>query len=94
MQVSTGGKDAIAAVCRNGSLWSYNAKVKNWDNLNLPAPSKAKLVSIGQDGEMFALNVGGEVFRRSLNAWKKISGKCVQLDVADKDNVMCVNAAG
>ena len=43
---------------------------------------------------MYALNTFGDVFFRNYNSWEKVTGNCVQIDVADRDTVMCVNGEG
>lgn len=43
---------------------------------------------------MYALSIFDDVFHRNASIWTKIDGKCRQIEVADKDTVMCVNSAG
>jgi hypothetical protein len=43
---------------------------------------------------MYALDVKNGVYNRQNETWKKISGLCTQIEVADKDTVFCVNQEG
>ena len=94
VQISNGDKYMMAGVTKDGQVMQFNLGWFSWDQIDLPKPNLAKQVSMGSDGDMYALNTAGEVFHRFENTWTKIDGNCTQIDVANKDSVMCVNGTG
>ena len=66
---------------------------KDWTLIDLPGKN-ASNVSLGSDGTMWALNKNGAVFRRVGASWQSLPGSCAYVDVANKDNIMCVNGDG
>jgi hypothetical protein len=94
VQISNGPKNQYVGVTKDGQVMQWNDPKYAWDYIDLPKPNMAKQVSMGSDGDMYALNTAGEVFHRFENSWTKIDGNCTQIDVANKDSVMCVNGTG
>ena len=82
----------IAGVNSVGGIWQWREDWNNWKNLDLPSGTPyPKQLSVGSDGTMYALNVNDEIYRRVKETWEKIDGFCSQIEVANKDLVMCVN---
>ena len=50
-----------------------------------------KYISVGQDGAVWGVNAGDEIFRRDGNAWTRIAGALKQISVGDARNVWGVN---
>jgi len=76
-----------------GSIWMTKQNGKDWTLIDLPGKN-ASHVSLGSDGTMWALNKNGAVFRRVGASWQSLPGSCAYVDVANKDNIMCVNGDG
>ena len=71
-------------------MWKYGS---DWTLMDLPGKN-ASHVSLGSDGTMWALNKDSAVFRRVGGLWQSVPGACTYVDVANNDNIMCVNKDG
>ncbi len=71
-------------------MWKHGG---DWTLMDLPGKN-ATHVSLGSDGTMWAVNKKRAIFRRVAGSWEQLPGACIQVNVANKDNIMSVNEEG
>ena len=90
VQISAHGTKVVG-VNRGGFVYQYlgNGRWKHFGN----APRPARWASMGKDGDFWVIGRNQRIYRLAGRRFQRIPGALVQIDVADRRNVVGVNSA-
>jgi hypothetical protein len=89
VQIDAKSPTQVVGVNRGGDI--YQLMNGNWTRIGM----RARWVSIGTDGTIVCVNLdSGSLWRYlgSVDSWENIPGRAVQISVANKNNMWCVNS--
>ena len=85
-QISAHGTKVVG-VNRHGHVWQYIGYGR-WRHIRAP---RARWASMGRDGDLWVIATNQLIYRRFGARFRRIPGALVQIDVADRNNIVGVN---